>query len=122
MIKRICTVLIPVAGLVLAGCTTTDTPKAPASQKLSPGPKGQFECADRNGSDYIDRAELVYLRQCGVGEDLTCGDVPETVDERQPATNFEAGRRMLEVIDADGDESISELEFRAHCNSTGRAG
>lgn len=119
MIKRIGMLLVPLVGLAMVGCATNETARAPSAHKMTPGPKGQFECADRNHNDYIDRAELVYLRQCGVGEDLQCGDVPEHVEDRPPSEDFEGGRRMLEVFDADGDARVSKLEFRAHCADTG---
>ncbi|BES73746.1 hypothetical protein RE428_47640 [Marinobacter nanhaiticus D15-8W] len=121
MIKRISPLLIALAGLAVAGCNTSGGSQEPVAQKLGAGPKDQFECADRNGNDYIDKAELVYLRECGIGEDLKCGDVPEGMETRSAGSNFEGGRRMLEIVDADRDDRISKLEFRAHCNSAGRA-
>lgn len=106
--------------LALTGCSTHEVNQTSSKQELSPGAKGQFKCADRNGNDYIDQSELIYMRQCGIGEDLKCGDVPEDYGERPPARDFELGLRMLQVTDADGDDRISRLEFRAHCNSAGK--
>lgn len=88
-------------------------------EALSGSLQAQFDCADRNGNDYIDKAELVFLHQCGVGEDLKCGTVREVDDTMSNRDEFRLGRRMLEIMDANGDEQISRLEFRAHCNSTG---
>ncbi|TBW54890.1 EF-hand domain-containing protein [Marinobacter halodurans] len=116
MIKPIAAFLSAVLGLLLVGCAATSDQPAPGRQ-LAEGPRGQFQCADRNSNDYIDRAELVYLRQCGIGEDLRCGSVPDTMEPIPAKAEFEGGRRMLEVMDADGDNRISKLEFRAHCNS-----
>lgn len=121
MIKRMSPLLIALVSLVLAACSSTGSSQEPSAKRLGDDPKDQFECADRNGNDYIDRAELVYLRECGIGEDLQCGDVPEGMETRSAGSNFEGGRRMLEIVDADRDERISKLEFRAHCNSAGRA-
>ncbi|MDK9557937.1 EF-hand domain-containing protein [Marinobacter sp. M216] len=113
--------LIAVTGvLVSVGCSTSEVAETTPGQKLSPGAKGQFQCADRNGNDYIDQSELIYMRQCGIGEDLKCGDVPEGYGERPPAEDFELGLRLLQITDADGDDRISRLEFRAHCNSAGK--
>lgn len=116
-----CGLVVLMSAVIAVGCTTTDSANDPANQKLSPGAKGQFECADRNGNDYVDQSELIYMRQCGIGEDLKCGDVPEGFGERPPAEDFDLGLRMLQVTDADGDDRISRLEFRAHCNSAGKA-
>ncbi|MEQ5835840.1 hypothetical protein [Marinobacter sp. NFXS9] len=103
--------------VVFLGACAAPPDQKPQTRKMADGPRGQFECADRNSNDYIDRAELVYLRQCGVGEDLRCGSVPDTMAPIPAKDEFEGGRRMLEVMDADGDNRISKLEFRAHCNS-----
>ncbi|WP_165857718.1 EF-hand domain-containing protein [Marinobacter sp. JSM 1782161] len=108
---------IALGAALLSACSTTDPQPPGGGRHLADGPRGQFECADRNSNDYIDRAELVYLHQCGVGEDLRCGPVPANVEAQAPRADFEGGRRMLEVIDADGDQRISKLEFRAHCTS-----
>ncbi len=35
--------------------------------------RAQFECADRSGDGFVSKSELVYLHQCGIGEDLKCG-------------------------------------------------
>lgn len=67
-------------------------------------------------TDRRRRNELVHLRQCGIGEDLTCGVVPDTHGEPPPKTDFALGRGFLQRTDADGDDRISKLEFRAHCN------
>lgn len=107
--------------LALNGCASPETSETALGKELSPGAKGQFQCADRNGNGYIDQSELIYMRQCGIGEDLQCGEVPEGVGERPPAEDFNLGLRMLQVTDADGDNRISQLEFRAHCNSAGKA-
>ncbi|MBW0146170.1 hypothetical protein [Marinobacter arenosus] len=107
--------------LALNGCASPDNADLVVGKELSPGAKGQFQCADRNLNDYIDQSELIYLRQCGIGEDLKCGEVPEGFGERPPAEDFDLGLRMLQVTDADGDNRISRLEFRAHCNSAGKA-
>lgn len=121
MIKRIHPLLIALTTASLFGCAAPSNNATAGGKPLASGPKGQFECADRNSNDYIDRAELVYLRQCGIGEDLQCGEVPASVESRPNKDEFEGGRRMLEVMDADRDDRISKLEFRAHCNSTGRS-
>lgn len=113
--------LVSLATLALAGCATTDRSQPPSPQQLSQNLKAQFGCADRNANNYIDQTELVYLPACGIGEDLKCGEVPENMDARPSGTELEAGRRILKVVDADGDDRISRLEFRAHCNSTGKA-
>ncbi|MBW4933117.1 EF-hand domain-containing protein [Marinobacter sp. F4206] len=107
--------------LALYGCSSPNTSETAPGKELSPGAKGQFQCADRNGNDYIDQSELIYMRQCGIGEDLKCGEVPEGSRDRPPAEDFDLGLRMLQVTDADGDDRISRLEFRAHCNSAGKA-
>ncbi|MDO6442301.1 MULTISPECIES: hypothetical protein [unclassified Marinobacter] len=79
----------------------------------------QFKCADRNGNEYIDKSELIYLRQCGITEGLACGPVPDDSKERPLKTDFDLGLRFLQITDADGDDRISKLEFRAHCNKAG---
>lgn len=121
MKKQLSTLFTFVAGLVIAGCATNEPEMVSSSQELPPGPKAQFECADRSGDGFISKSELVYLNQCGVGEDLACGDVPPDYKEQPPADSFDLGLRMLRVMDADNDDQISRLEFRAHCNSAGRA-
>lgn len=103
--------------LSVTGCSTSQSMDASSSRTLSPGAQGQFDCADRNDNRFIDQTELIYLRQCGVGENLKCEGVPETATERPPASDFELGLRMLQVSDVDRDDRISKLEFRAHCSS-----
>lgn len=120
MIKPMSLALIALAAGTLTACATPETSAVSGGKPLASGPKGQFECADRNSNSYVDRAELVYLRQCGIGEDLQCGKVPDNVEALPARDEFEGGRRMLEVMDADGDGRISRLEFRAHCNSVGQ--
>lgn len=105
----------------LFGCSSNQTTQPANAPELAAGPKAQFECADRNANGYIDQTELVYLGACGVGEDLKCGKVPDVVEAHPSGDELEGGRRILKVIDVDGDDRISRLEFRAHCNSTGRA-
>ena len=107
--------------LALVGCASTgdNGPKKPPG--LSPEALAQFECADRNGNRYIDQSELIYMRQCGIGENLRCGDKPPVLEGRPPAEDFELGLRMVQVTDADADNRISRTEYRAHCNRVGPA-
>lgn len=113
----------------LAACSTPGEHSAHEMNQDVAGstPKAQFECADRNGNEFIDRSELVYLDECGIGENQACGAVAATnpkdmkgaADNRDDKKeNFEGGRRMLEVMDADRDNRVSKLEFRAHCSNT----
>lgn len=104
------------AMLALAGCASTGTSEPNESQALSPDAWAQFECADRNGNRYIDQTELIYMLQCGIGENLRCGEEPAVVEARPPAEDFQAGLRMIQVTDADADNRISRTEYRAHCN------
>ncbi len=114
-------VLLTALVVSATGCSTRQSLDASSSQTLSPGAQGQFDCADRNDNRFIDQTELIYLRQCGVGENLKCEGVPDTATERPPASDFELGLRMLQVSDVDRDDRISKLEFRAHCSSGDRA-
>lgn len=91
----------------LIGCTSTGTRGPNEAQGLSPAARAQFECADRNANGYIDQSELVYLRQCGIGENLKCGEEPPVLEGRPPAGDFELGLRMIQVTDADADNRIS---------------
>lgn len=109
--------LIIAVGTVTGGCSLNETTGDAGARTLSAGAKGQFECADRNANEYIDQTELVYLKQCGIGENLECGEVPETGNDRPPSSDLNFGLRVLQVTDADNDDRISKLEFRAHCNS-----
>lgn len=120
MKKQLVTLFTFVAGLVIAGCAANDSQMESSSQELPAGMKAQFDCADRSGDGYVTKSELVYLQQCGIGEDLQCGDIPEDYKDQPPSDSFDLGLRMLRVMDADRDEQISRLEFRAHCNSAGR--
>lgn len=104
----------------MTGCSTSQSKDASSARTLSSGAQGQFDCADRNDNRFIDQTELIYLRQCGVGENLKCEGVPETATGRPPASDFELGLRMLQVSDVDRDDRISKLEFRAHCSSVGQ--
>jgi len=79
----------------------------------------QFKCADGNGNEYIDMSELVYLRQCGIQKDLACGSIPESDGEQPGKEDFDFGLQFLRATDADGDDRISKLEFRAHCSKAG---
>lgn len=101
--------------LGLMGCTSTGASGPNEAQGLSAAARAQFECADRNDNGYIDQSELIYLRQCGIGEDLKCGEEPPVLEGRPPAGDFELGLRMIQVTDADADNRISIREFRAHC-------
>ncbi|MDG5501176.1 hypothetical protein [Marinobacter sp. BGYM27] len=122
-------VIVAAISVVLAACSTTGDKASHATHQgaATSTPKAQFECADRNGNEYIDRAELVYLEECGIGENLSCGSVAAADPKDQQGAagtredkraNFEDGRRQLEVMDADRDNRISKLEFRAHCSNT----
>jgi hypothetical protein len=112
--------LLVTAAVVTAGCATTDQSKPTGSMEMSSGITiALFKCADRNGNEYIDKSELIYLHQCGISEGLACGAVPETIGERPPKSDFDLGLRFLQVTDADGDDRISKLELRAHCNKAG---
>lgn len=111
---------ICIAAAITAGCATIDNPKRTGSMETSSGiTVALFKCADRNGNEYIDKSELIYLHQCGISEGLACGPVPETIGERPPKSDFDLGLRFLQVTDADGDDRISKLELRAHCNKAG---
>ncbi|TKV66965.1 EF-hand domain-containing protein [Marinobacter panjinensis] len=104
-------------GIGVTGCSAMKSSEpSDTVTKTSDSPMAQFKCADRNGNEYIDQSELVNLRQCGIGEDLACGSVPESSKERPAKTDFDLGLRFLQITDADGDDRISKLEFRAHCN------
>ncbi|GAA0842831.1 hypothetical protein GCM10009113_11660 [Marinobacter szutsaonensis] len=107
--------------LSLIGCTSTGASGPNETQTLSAAARAQFECADRNDNGYIDQSELVYLRQCGIGEDVKCGEEPPVLEGRPPAGDFELGLRMIQVTDADADNRISKPEFRAHCSRMDRA-
>lgn len=115
-IKRLAVAL---GALFLTSCAGGPGSGGESAYAPSGSLQAQFDCADRNHSNYVDRAELVFLHQCGVGEDLNCGTVRQVDDSVSATEEFRLGRRMLEIIDANGDERISLLEFRAHCNSTG---
>lgn len=117
MTKSVRGLLIIVMALGLAGCATREAQEPSDSRKLPPGARGQFACADRNANEYIDQTELIYLRQCGIGENLNCNGETYTGAERPPASDFDLGLRMLQVTDVDKDDRISKLEFRAHCSS-----
>lgn len=106
--------------LSLIGCTSTDVRGPNDAQGLSPAARAQFDCADRNGNGYIDQSELVYMRQCGIGENLKCGAEQPVLEGRPPAGDFELGLRMIQVTDADADNRISIREFRAHCGRLDR--
>ena len=107
-------------GIGVTGCTGMKSSEPTgAVTEQSDSLMAQFKCADRNGNDYIDQSELVYLRQCGIGEDLACGEVPDSSKERPAKTDFDHGLRFLQITDADGDDRISRLELRAHCNKSG---
>ncbi|SDW84879.1 EF-hand domain-containing protein [Marinobacter mobilis] len=87
------------------------------SEALAGVGKAQFDCANRNGSEYIESAELVFLVQCGAREGQPCGNIPE--DRAEAASSrevFRQGRRLLEIMDLNLDSRISKLEFRAFCN------
>lgn len=105
--------LIASALLALSGCamTQSDSKNSDESGELSK----QFDCADRNGNTYIDRAELVYLAECGVVHQ-SLGD--QKAAQMSEKSAFENGRRFLETMDANGDDQIGLLEFRAHFNAT----
>ncbi|MBD3642478.1 MAG: hypothetical protein HUJ18_15895 [Marinobacter sp.] len=107
--------------LGLIGCTSTGTSGPNEAQMLSAAARAQFDCADRNGNGYIDQSELVYMRQCGIGENLKCGEEQPVLEARPPAGDFELGLRMIQVTDADADNRISIREFRAHCARLDRA-
>lgn len=110
-------------GLVFVGCSAGPVVDSSAQhqQPVTSSAKAQFECADRNKNEYIDKTELVYLRLCGIREDLKCGGLPDDAGERPADGDYELGLRMLQVTDTDGDERISKLEFRAHCSRAKRA-
>ncbi|MGP4845295.1 hypothetical protein ACTXGQ_14250 [Marinobacter sp. 1Y8] len=121
--------VVAAMSLVLTACSTSGDHSSHAMNQNAEAstPKAQFECADRNGNEFIDRAELVYLEECGIGENQSCGstaiaepkDMKGAADTRDDKKeNFEGGRRLLEVMDADRDNRISKLEFRAHCSNT----
>lgn len=117
MKTRLLAILIVTAGITASGCTTTDSSGQSGTAKAASGTTlAQFKCADRNGNEYIDKSELIYLRQCGITEGLACGPVPENSTERPLKTDFDLGLRFVQITDADGDDRISKLEFRAHCN------
>ena len=110
-----------VGGLLLVGCASSSMEDSHAPRAAASSAKAQFECADRNKNEYIDKTELVYLRVCGISEDLKCLGLPDDADERPADGDYELGLRMLQVTDTDGDERISKLEFRAHCSRAKRA-
>jgi hypothetical protein len=120
MTARLWASLTVAAAISVSGCGTTNSSGQPATGAATSVPTmAQFKCADRNGNEYIDMSELVYLRQCGISEDLACGTIPETSGERPEKDDFDLGLRFLRITDADGDDRISKLEFRAHCNKAG---
>lgn len=103
--------------LVITGCAGYGSAgSAYGGAALSDGARAQFDCANRNGNEYIERAELVFLVQCGVSENQSCGTIPEEPSDQAPNEQFRQGRRLLEIMDLDKDGRISRLEFRAFCN------
>jgi len=119
--KKILFALSLLTTLGLIGCTSTGTNGPNYAQTLSTAARAQFDCADRNDNGYIDQSELVYLRQCGIGENLKCGEETPVVEGRPPAGDLDLGLRMIQVTDADADNRISIREFRAHCARLDRA-
>lgn len=102
--------------LVVSGCARYGGASASAERgELSAGAKAQFDCANRNGNEYIESSELVFLVQCGASEGQACGSIPEQSRERASNEQFRQGRRLLEIMDLNKDNRISKLEFRAFC-------
>ncbi|SFL89947.1 EF-hand domain-containing protein [Marinobacter zhejiangensis] len=108
-------------GVVISGCAGYGTGgQDMGDDALTEGARAQFDCANRNGNEFIESAELVFLVQCGVREGQRCGDIPDEMSE-QPSSReqFRQGRRLLDIMDLNKDQKISKLEFRAFCNSQG---
>jgi Ca2+-binding EF-hand superfamily protein len=103
--------------LLVAGCVNNNVEPRLETSSASVSSKGLFECINRNGNGYIDRSEHVYLRPCGITEDLACGNVPDSFEESSNTDTVQFGSRFLQLADADGDGRISSLELRAHCNN-----
>jgi Ca2+-binding EF-hand superfamily protein len=108
------TLLMTGAFLVLSGCAA-DTSRSSAGSGDAGQLTDEFNCANRNGDGYIDKAELVYLAECGVVHQSMSGQEAAEMSEKSA---FENGRLFLENMDANGDDQISLLEFRAHFNAT----
>lgn len=115
-LPTVCTTLA--LTFTLAACAGYGTgPSEPESGALEGAAKAQFDCANRNGNEYIDSAELVFLVQCGVSEGQPCGHSPaDGAEAPSSQQQFRQGRRLLEIMDLNLDRRISKLEFRAFCN------
>lgn len=107
-----------VMALAMTGCAGYGGASVEAdSGELEGTGKAQFDCANRNGSEYIESAELVFLVQCGASEGQPCGTIPDDRAEAAASREqFRQGRRLLEIMDLNMDSRISKLEFRAFCN------
>lgn len=92
------------ATMVLVGCSQT-----PAQQQEQPPQAGEvFRCLDGNDNDYLEPGELQHASGCNLDQVVAGRDLPESPKRRAEA--------MITLMDVDGDERISDREFRAWYN------
>lgn len=119
--KKELSTLLFAGSFLVAGCATTEPGAGSSMKSPSPEFRSQFACLDRSGDDFITVGELRYLDQCGIGDDLKCGEVPTNHDGQKTADDVEKGLEMIRTVDVNNNDRISRLEFQAYCNGAGRS-
>lgn len=85
---------------VMTGCTPFATEKEPRSEASE-----LFRCLDVNDTEFLETGELQNASGCDLTTVLAERDFPEAPKRRAEA--------LINAMDVDGDERISDREFKA---------